>query len=104
MRLKIIALLAACTTLSACATVVENRVESGLVDAGVSPSMAKCMAEIWADDLSVSQIRGISRFADAVREEGGGLTVGRLIGHVRQWNDAEALGVVTSSAARCAIR
>lgn len=104
MRMKMMSLLAPCMALSACATVVENRVESGLVDAGLSRQMAGCMAEIWAEDLSVGQIRGISRFADAVREDGGGLTVGRLVGHVRKWNDAEALGVVTTSAARCAIR
>jgi hypothetical protein len=61
------------------------------------------MASIWADDLSVGQIRGIARFASAVREEDRQLTVGRLIEHVRDWNDPHALRVVTSSAARCAL-
>lgn len=88
---------------SGCSAVVEQRVEAGLAEAGLPAAMASCMAEIWADDLSVDQIREISRFADAVREDDRTLTVGSLIGHVREWNDPEALGVVTSSAARCAI-
>ena len=90
--------------LAACSTVVENRVETGLVEAGLPVSLASCMAEIWADDLSVDQIRGISRFADAVRDEDERLTVGRLIGHVGDWNDPQALAVVTTSAARCSVR
>ena len=89
--------------LAACSTVVEERVESGLADAGVPVSMASCMAGIWADELSVEQIRGISRFASQVRAERQTLTVGRLIDHVRDWNDPQALGVVTTSAARCAL-
>ena len=87
-----------------CATGVERRVEAGLTDAGIPTRIASCMAEIWADDLSVGQIRGLARFADTVRGEGKGLTVNRLIDHVRDWNDPRALGVVTSSAALCAVR
>lgn len=91
-------------SLSSCNTVVENRVETALKDAGLSPGMAACMAPMWADRLSVSQIRGIQRFATDVRAEGRQLTVASLIDHARSWNDPEALLVVTSSAARCAIR
>lgn len=86
-----------------CSAAVEQRVETGLAEAGLPPAMASCMAEIWADDLSVDQIREISRFADAVRDDDEALTVGRLVDHVRAWNDPEALAVVTASAARCAL-
>ena len=89
--------------LSGCSTVVENRVETALVEAGVSPAMAGCMAPMWADRLSVEQIRGIGRFADNVRSEGRQLTVAALIEHARAWNDVRALEVVVSSAARCAL-
>ena len=92
------------TLAAGCSTVVEHRVETRLTDAGVPAGIASCMAEIWADDLSVEQIRGISRFANAVRDEEQTLTVGRLIDHVGEWNDPQALGVVTTSAARCAFR
>ena len=89
--------------LGGCARVVENRVEAALTEAGVPAGMASCMAERWAGRLSVGQIRGIQRFATAVRAEGRQLTIVSLIDHVRSWNDPEALLVVTSSTARCAL-
>ena len=95
---------AAAIALSGCNAVVENRVETALVEAGVPAGMAECMAPMWADRLSVEQIRGIQRFANNVREEGGQLTVGRLIDHARGWNDPEAMLVVTTSTTRCAFR
>ena len=88
---------------SACSTLVENRVETALVEAGVSPAMAGCMAPKWADRLTVDQIRGIGRFADNVRSEGRRLTIAALIEHARAWNDVRALEVVVSSAASCAL-
>lgn len=102
MRRKVVALLGASLLLAGCASVVESRVESGLVDAGIPSGPAACMAAIWAEDLSVEQIRGISTFIDGVRDEGDDLTAGRLIGYVSEWNDPRALAVVTASAARCA--
>ncbi|MET1753978.1 hypothetical protein ABVV53_00645 [Novosphingobium sp. RD2P27] len=88
-------------SLASCAAVVGDRVESALIDAGVPPAMAECMAPQWADRLSVSQIRGIQRFAKDVRADGRSLTAGRLLEHARTWNDPEALMVVASSAAQC---
>ena len=95
---------AAVTGLSSCAAVVENRVETALAEAGVPAGMANCMAPIWADRLSVKQIRGIQRFASNVRAEGGQLTPARLIDHARSWNDPQALQVVSTSTVRCAFR
>ena len=94
-------LMAACLLAAGCQSVVEDRVEDGLTAAGVPAGMATCMANIWAQDLSVEQIRGISRLASRVRAERSTLTVGRLVEYVRA-NDPEALTVVTTSAARCA--
>ncbi len=88
--------------LAACATVVEQRVETGLVDAGIPAGPAACMADRWAGSLSTDQIRGIARFADAVKDEGRTLTARQLIGHAAEWNDPQALQVVVTSAARCA--
>ena len=104
MRPQVLAVIAGCALplLGGCSAVVENRVETGLAEAGVPAGIAGCMAEIWAEDLSVEQIRDIRDFAGEVRGDQERLTVGRLIGHVREWNDPQALGVVTSSAARCA--
>lgn len=88
--------------LSGCATVAERRVETGLVEAGIPAAPAACMANDWVDKLSTNQIRGIARFADSVRDDGDTLTASRLIAHAAEWNDPEALGVVTASAVRCA--
>lgn len=85
-----------------CSTVIETRVEHELTEAGVPARMASCMAAQWSDKLSIDQIRGIGRFAAEVRAERETLTIGRLVQHVRDWNDPQALGVVTSSAASCA--
>ena len=107
MRSQTRALVACCALLplaAACATVAEQRVEAGLAEAGVPRGVATCMADIWAEELSIQQIRRISRFADSVRDKDSRLTVGRLVNHVREWNDPEAMAVVTASAARCAFK
>ena len=88
--------------LASCQTIVSDRVEDALADAGVPRGMADCMGDIWADDLSVAQIRGIANFADRIKADGNRLTATRLVRHVRDWGDPEALGVVTYSTARCA--
>lgn len=95
---------AAAVSLPACNAVVENRVEKALVDAGVPPGLAGCMAPIWTERLTVAQLRGIQQFANDVRAEGGQLTAAKLIDHARSWNDPDALLVVTTSAGRCAFR
>jgi hypothetical protein len=99
-RLALLA--AAAAPIAACSAVVENRVETALTDAGVPAAPAACMARIWTERLSVGQLQGIQRFASSVRAEGRQLTLLGLIGHVRSWNDPEAMLVVTTSAARCA--
>jgi hypothetical protein len=98
-----LALIASSVVLAAgCTAVVENRVESALTRAGVPAAPAACMAAIWAERLSVAQLQRVQRFATDIRAEGRQLTLLGLIGHVRSWNDPQAMLVVTTSAARCA--
>ena len=98
-----LALIASSLALAAgCSAVVENRVEAALTNAGVPAAPAACMAAIWAERLSVGQLQRIQRFATDVRAEGRQLSLLGLVGHVRSWNDPEAMLVVTTSAARCA--
>ena len=99
-RILIIPLLA----LAACAQPFQGRVASRLADAGLSRSMADCMAERWVDRLSLVQLQKISNVADDLSKERaqGNLTVGRFIGRVRAVDDPEVLAVVSSSAAACA--
>lgn len=101
-RFRLPAVAIAALLLTGCQTVVSERVEDSLVEAGVPAGMATCMGDIWADDLSIAQIRGIQRFANGVKAEGRRLTARSLIAHAREWNDLEALAVVTTSTARCA--
>lgn len=89
--------------LGACQAVVEDRVETRLAAAGVPAAMASCMAGIWASELSVAQIKRIGDFAGQLKEQRQTLTVAGLLDQVRAWNDPQALGVVTASAARCAL-
>jgi hypothetical protein len=104
MRMSLLTLLAAGSVLaSGCSAIVTDRVAAGLIEAGLPERMAHCMAPIWAERLSVRQIRRISQLGAEVRADGGSLTAFGLIDRVRRMNDPEAVQVVTSSAARCAL-
>jgi hypothetical protein len=94
----------ALTLLAGCAGVAEKRVESGLTDAGVPAGAASCMADKWVDKLSNDQIRDISRFAKRLKADRQRMTLGLLVDHVSEWNDPEAMLVISVSAAQCAFR
>jgi len=83
-------------------SVVEWRVKSGLVDAGVGEKRANCMAARMVDRLSIIQLRKLQNM-DAQKgepEEPTGL--GDYIKRVRRAGDDEAIAVTASSAALCA--
>jgi hypothetical protein len=92
--------------LGACAQPFEGRVAKRLHEAGIPRAMSDCMAERWVDRLSVFQLRKIQALTDDLkRERGAGrLTVVRLIDRVGAMDDAEILEVVSTSAARCALK
>lgn len=89
--------LAAAAMLAGCAT-PEARLRAGLVDAGLAPPLAACMAHRLADRLSLMQLRRIGDLPRA-RES---LAVPEFLHRVRALRDPEILGVSTSSAALCA--
>ena len=90
---------------SACSQPFEGGVASRLTEAGLSRPMADCMAGRWVDQLNLAQLRKISDLAeDLGRERGQGkLTVGRFLERVSAVEDREIVGVVSSSAAVCAL-
>lgn len=92
-------------SLAACSQAFEGRVARNLAEAGLSRPMADCMANRWVDRLNLAQLQKISSLADDLkRERGEGrLTVARFIDRVRAVDDPEVFGVVSSSAAVCAI-
>ena len=89
--------IAAAAMLAGCAT-PEARLRAGLVNAGLSPPLAACMANRMADRLSLMQLRRIADLPQA-RES---VSVGEFLRRVRALRDPEILGISTSSAALCA--
>ncbi|WP_343520018.1 hypothetical protein [Sphingomonas sp.] len=83
--------------LSACA-VPEDRLRTGLVNAGLPRPLAACMAERMVDRLSLAQLLRIADLPRARETE----SVERFLRRVRALGDPEILSVTTSSAALCA--
>ncbi len=94
---------AAIFCLTGCAT-PENRVRSGLVDAGVPRPIAACMAERMVDRLSLLQLRRIGRLSDLRGANARQMSVEQLLRRSRALQDPEIWAVVSTSAAICALR
>lgn len=83
--------------LSACA-VPEDRLRTGLVNAGLPRPLAGCMAERMVDRLSLAQLLRLADLPKARHAE----SVERFLRRVRALGDPEILSVASSSAALCA--
>jgi hypothetical protein len=92
-----IPILAVAALLAGCA-VPQARLRAGLVDAGLSPALARCMAERMADRLSLMQLR---RIGDLPRARDS-VSIGEFLRRVRALRDPQILGVSGSAAALCA--
>jgi len=86
-------------SLSACA-VPEARLRAGLVNAGLSPPLAACMAERMVDRLSLMQLR---RIGDLPRARAA-VSMAEFLHRVRSLRDPAILSVSASSAAVCEAR
>lgn len=98
-QLGVVVILAATImAVSACAPakLVQGRVKSALVDAGLSEANAACMADRMTDRLSIGQLQRLQ----ALQGQKRGLA--DYVATVRRIGDAELLGVTTSAAALCA--
>ena len=84
------------TALAGCA-VPEDRLRTGLVNAGLPKPLSACMAERMVDRLSLAQLL---RLADLPRVRTAA-TLPEFLRRVRVLGDPEILGVATSSAALC---
>ena len=83
--------------LGGCAT-PEARLRAGLVDAGLSPPLAACMADRMADRLSLAQLMRL-RDLPRARES---VSIGEFLHRVRALRDPGILAAASSSAALCA--
>lgn len=93
----------AAALLAGCAT-PEQRVRSGLVEAGLSRPIAACMAERMVDRLSLAQLRRIGRLGDLKDPTLREMSVDEFLRRARAIRDPEILAVMTTSAGICAIR
>jgi hypothetical protein len=99
-RLAVAAILA--LALAACAT-PENRIQSALVDAGLSKPVAGCMADRMVDRLSLGQLmklRGLGKLKDKKVQQ---MSIEEFVKRTKSLQDPEILAVVTSSGVVCAI-
>jgi hypothetical protein len=96
---SVVALLA----LSACSTLSpESRVRAGLVNAGLSPRMAACMAPRMVDRLSVEQLQQLKSLASLRKSDMGEMSVDRFLYKVRGLQDPEIFVVTSKAALHCA--
>ena len=90
--------LGACQTLSP-----EARVRQRLIEAGLKPRMAQCMAERLTDRLSIGQLRELGRAARLPGRDVGNMTVDELVYRLRAVGDPQIITVVTRSGIGCLI-
>ena len=97
------ALSSAALLLAGCAT-PEQRVRSGLMDAGLTRPMASCMASRMVDRLSLLQLRRIGRLSELRESDPRTTTVETFLHRARALQDPEILAVMTTSAGICAFQ
>ncbi len=90
--------------LAGCATSKEAQVRSALLNAGLSPGVARCMATPLARDLSVRQLQSLNRVANYASGKVRGLTEGQMLDIFRRDLDPQTLGVVVRAGVGCFLR
>ncbi|WP_332810684.1 hypothetical protein [Sphingomonas sp.] len=101
--MRILVPLLAALLVAGCATSVESRVESKLIEAGLSRPMASCMAERLVDRLSNDQLRELGGLANLRDRNLGTMTIEQLLRHLRASVDPQVYEVVTRAGIGCAI-
>lgn len=97
-------LLPAMFLLSSCATLSpEARLRAGLMDAGLPPATAGCMAERMADRLSLPQLRRIQSLASLRNSHMEGLTIDLFLHKLRALEDPEIFVVTSKAAIACTL-
>jgi len=102
MRTKLLVILIAASTLSACAT-PEVRLRNGLQSAGLSQDTSTCMADRMIDKLSLTQLKRLSDLSKISDKRIGQMRVGEFWRQVRALRDPEILAITTRAGLSCAI-
>lgn len=96
--------MAAVAILSSCAALSpESRLRSGLIDAGLNPQIAACMAPRMADRLSLLQLRKLQSLSTLRKSHSEPVTLNQWLHKARALGDAEIVSVTAGAALRCAI-
>jgi hypothetical protein len=99
-----IAFLIPLVALAGCAVTPEQKVRTALVDAGVSDSVAKCMARPMAHKLSIEQLLELKRLASLARTDPDKkMTPRRILRKVEALGDPEIVAVTSRAALGCAV-
>lgn len=104
MTRRLVLAAAAALAASACAPVYESRIRSSLVDAGLSRSVAGCMAERMVDRLSTAQLNDLARATRGSSRKIRDMTLSQFLRHYRAALDPEIYEVLTRAGLGCAIR
>ena len=102
MRVRMTIAAVAAFALAGCSQVVETGVAEHLEQAGLPAGMAQCMARIWSERLSVSQLARLGQAAAelaAAQQRGEPLI--EILDRARALDDPQIVEVVTLSAATC---
>ena len=102
MRALLIA--AALATLAGCTATKEMQVRSALTNAGLPEPMAICMAEPLARDLSVEQLRSLSRVSKLAETRATNLSERQILDMLKRDLDPKTVGVVLRAGLGCILR
>lgn len=90
--------------LAGCATVSpEARVRTKLIDAGIRPPVAGCMAERMVDRLSLVQLKRLQSLGGLSGDRMRGMSVDELVHRLRALQDPEIVSVVLRAGIGCSI-
>ncbi len=94
--------LCALLPLAACGG-AESQLRKGLVSAGLTEPMARCMAKPMARQLSVDQLMKLRSLSKVSGLDPRRTTYEKVTRHLRALEDPEILRITTSAAVDCAI-
>ena len=82
----------------------EEKLRNGMISAGLSESLATCMAKPMADKLSIGQLRKLSALSKVSRLDPRRTTYDEFIHKLRALGDPEILRITANAALGCTFR
>jgi len=90
--------------LAGCATVSpETRVRDKLIEVGIKPRVAGCMAEHMVDKLSLAQLKRLQSLGGLASHDMRGMSVDELVHRLGALQDPEIVSVVLKAGIGCSI-